>query len=43
MKTMRAAFYDGKGEMKVNDYPIPNIERGEVLVDVKITGICGCD
>ena len=43
MKNMRAAFYDGKGKMEVDDYPIPNIERGEVLVDVKITGICGSD
>ena len=40
---MRAAFYNGIGEMEVNDYPIPDIEDGEVLIDIKATGICGSD
>ena len=40
---MRAAFYDGVNKMEVGDYPIPNIEDGEVLIDIKATGICGSD
>ena len=40
---MRAAFYDGTGKMEVSDYPMPEIEDGEVLIDVKVTGICGSD
>ena len=40
---MRAAFYDGIGKMEVSDYPVPEIEDSEVLIDVKVTGICGSD
>jgi threonine dehydrogenase-like Zn-dependent dehydrogenase len=40
---MRAAFYDGTGKMAVSDYPMPEIEDGEVLIDIKSTGICGSD
>lgn len=40
---MKAAFYDGKGEMIVKEYPDLSPNRGEVLIKVRATGICGSD
>ncbi|HAE34089.1 MAG: zinc-binding dehydrogenase [SAR202 cluster bacterium] len=40
---MKAAFYDGNGKMEINDYPTPIAGSGEVVVQIKATGICGSD
>ena len=43
MTMMKAAFYDGKGKMNVGEYPKPEVGPGEVLVNIRATGICGSD
>ena len=43
MDMMKAAFYDGKGQMQVKEYPKPIAGPEEVVVEVKATGICGSD
>ena len=40
---MKAAFFDGLGQMQVMDYPDPKPQSGEAIVQVKATGICGSD
>lgn len=40
---MRAAVYKGRGNIVVEDLPVPDIGDGEVLIKVKISSICGTD
>ncbi len=40
---MKAAFFDGLGQMQVMDYPDPKPLPEEAIVQVKATGICGSD
>lgn len=40
---MRAAVYEGKGEVNLRDVPIPVIEPGEVLLAIEACGVCGVD
>ncbi len=40
---MLAAVYHGAYDLRVEDVPIPVIERGELLVKVISAGICGTD
>lgn len=40
---MKAAVLYAKGDIRYEDYPMPEIKKGEVLVKVKATGICGSD
>lgn len=40
---MRAARLNGVGEMRVEDVPKPVPGRGELLVRVEATGVCGSD
>ena len=40
---MRAAVYRGKGDLRVEDVPIPAVGPGEMLVRVEACGICGTD
>lgn len=40
---MRAAVYRGKGDLRVEDVPVPEIAKGEMLVRVEACGICGTD
>jgi len=40
---MKAAMYQGKKKIKIVDIPKPTPKKGEVLVQVKYTGICGSD
>ncbi|MGH9601833.1 MAG: zinc-dependent dehydrogenase [Terriglobales bacterium] len=40
---MQAAVYRGKGEVRVEDVPVPAIGPGELLVRVHTCGICGTD
>ena len=41
--TMKAAVFEAVKSVKVKEVPIPEIGEGEVLVQVKNTGICGTD
>lgn len=41
--TMRAARWHGRGDVRVEDVPIPRVGPGEVLLRVAWCGICGTD
>jgi len=41
--TMLAAVYRGKGDMRMETVPVPEIGAGELLVRVHTCGICGTD
>jgi (R,R)-butanediol dehydrogenase/meso-butanediol dehydrogenase/diacetyl reductase len=41
--TMRAARWHGRGDVRVEDVPIPAVGAGEVLLRVSWCGICGTD
>ena len=43
MATMRGAFFDGTGRMKVHGTPKPEPGPGDVIVRVRSVGICGSD
>ena len=40
---MKAAFYNGKGHMEVKEFDTPTPNKGEVLIKLRATGICGSD
>jgi L-iditol 2-dehydrogenase len=40
---VKAAVYRGAGELRVEDVPVPEIGRGEMLVRVEASGICLTD
>jgi L-iditol 2-dehydrogenase len=40
---MRAAVYWGKGDLRVEEIPVPEVGPGEMLVRVEACGICGTD
>ena len=40
---MKAAVLSGKETIQIEDRPVPEIQAGEVLVEVKACGICGTD
>ena len=42
-KTMRAGVYRGKGIVRVEEVPVPEVGDGEVLIKVAACGICGTD
>jgi L-iditol 2-dehydrogenase len=42
-KTMRAGVYRGKGIVRVEEVPVPEVSDGEVLIRVAACGICGTD
>src|SRR5882762_8791984 len=41
--TMLAAVYRGKGDVRMETVPVPEIGAGELLVRVHTCGICGTD
>jgi L-iditol 2-dehydrogenase len=41
--TMKAAVYRGINEVRLEEVPVPEIGRGEILVRVHTCGICGTD
>ena len=41
--TMRAALFQGKGEVTLENIPIPTPGRDEALIRVEYAGICGTD
>jgi 2-desacetyl-2-hydroxyethyl bacteriochlorophyllide A dehydrogenase len=40
---MQAGVYKGPHEIKAQEWPIPTLDAGEVLVRVRYAGICGTD
>jgi L-iditol 2-dehydrogenase len=40
---VKAAVYRGPGDLRVEDVPVPEIGRGELLVRVASCGVCGTD
>jgi L-iditol 2-dehydrogenase len=40
---LKAVVYRGAGDLRVEDLPVPVPERGEILVRVQASGICGTD
>jgi threonine dehydrogenase-like Zn-dependent dehydrogenase len=42
-ETMRAAVLRGKGELVVEDVPVPELGPNEVLLEVSHCGVCGSD
>ena len=41
--SMRAAVYRGVNDVRVETVPVPQIEAGELLIQVATCGICGTD
>src|SRR3954466_5964186 len=41
--TMPAVIFKGKGDLAVEDIPVPDAGAGEVLVEVSHCGVCGSD
>ena len=41
--TMKAAVYRGMNDVRLEEVPVPEIGRGEILVRVHTCGICGTD
>jgi len=41
--TMRAAVYRGINQVRLETLPVPQIGRGEILIQVHTCGICGTD
>jgi L-iditol 2-dehydrogenase len=41
--TMKAAVYRGVNDVRLEEVPVPEIGRGEILVRVHTSGICGTD
>ncbi len=42
-RTMRAGVYRGKGVVRVEEAPVPEVSDGEVLIKVACCGVCGTD
>jgi L-iditol 2-dehydrogenase len=40
---MRAAVYRGPGILQIEEVPVPEVARGEMLVRVDVCGVCGTD
>lgn len=40
---MRAAVFYGKRDLRVEEFDLPPLKQGEILVKVKACGICGTD
>src|SRR5579859_5155396 len=42
-RTMQAAVYRGKDDVRLETVPVPEIQPGELLVKIHTCGICGTD
>ena len=43
MEKMKVAMYYNNNDVRIEEMPIPEIEDSEILVKVKVCGICGSD
>ena len=42
-QTMRAVVVHGIGDYRLEEVPVPDVGRGDVLVRVRATGVCASD
>ena len=42
-ETMSAVVYQRKGELTVEEIPVPTVGPGDVLIEVSHCGVCGSD
>lgn len=42
-ETMKACVLHGIGDLRVDDVEMPKLKKGEVLIKIKASGICGSD
>ncbi|HHF98036.1 MAG TPA: alcohol dehydrogenase [Candidatus Aerophobetes bacterium] len=40
---MKVAEYHGFNDIRIADYPVPEIGKGEILIKTKVCGVCGSD
>jgi len=40
---MRAVYFTGEYDIEIRDIPVPSPQKGEVLLEMKASGICGSD
>ena len=40
---MKAVLLDDKGRVRYREVPIPKLEKGDILVEMKVCGLCGSD
>jgi len=43
MKKMKAAFFHGKEDIQIHEIDIPKINEDEILIKVRVCGVCGSD
>jgi len=43
MEKMKAAFFYGKEDIQIHKINIPEIEQDEILIKIRVCGICGSD
>ncbi|MBJ7260438.1 MAG: hypothetical protein JHD17_00710, partial [Acidimicrobiia bacterium] len=41
--TMKASVYHRRGELEVEDRPVPELGEHDVLLEVDFCGVCGSD
>ena len=42
-KTMRVLMYYSNADVRIENMPVPSLKRGELLMKVAASGICGSD
>ena len=42
-KIVKALTLEGKGDVKLKEYPYPKVEKNSVLIRMEYSGICGTD
>ena len=42
-KIVKALTLEGKGDVKLKEYPYPKVEKDSVLIRMEYSGICGTD
>ncbi len=40
---MKSAVFYGKHDLRIEDYPMPEVKENDVLIEVKACGVCGTD
>ena len=42
-KIVKALTLEGKGDVKLKEYPYPKVEKNSVLIRMEYSGLCGTD